>query len=121
MQFYRMQRLTEAASSQLAIGGSPFYWERIKADIAANRAQLFETENGSYIVLSVQKPDLVVLACTGENGKAIMKECIAIAKLNDCEFVRFITKHKGLPRLLKEFEPQDFGTIYRIKAYESND
>lgn len=113
--------LTEAAASSLASGGSPFLWQRIKQDIEENKAQVFQASNGSYLVLSIQKPDLVCHAMTGCDANEIAHSLIDLARLNDCEFVRFVTRHKGFPRLLRDHKLLDFGTIYRIKAYESND
>lgn len=112
--------LTEAAASSLSSGGSPFTWQRIKDDIESGKAQVFTHPNGSYLVLGIQRPDLVCYAMTGCDANEMAKELIELAKYNGCDFVRFVTKHKGFPRLLRDHELQNHGTIYRIKTYEPN-
>lgn len=111
--------LSEPAVAELQRGGDSATWKAITAMVVRNDAQAFQTENGSYLVLSVQKPDLVVLACTGNDAPSLMQTCIELAMLNDCESVRFVTKHKGLPRLLRDFNPVNHGTIYRVQVNES--
>lgn len=120
MELVRLPSLTEAAESSLRVGGSSYIWDRIKSSIEAKTAHVFATNQGSYLALEIQGTELVILAATGHEGPDLMCACIELAKRCNCNFVRFVTKRKGMPRLLKDFELQDHGTIYRIPTYEPN-
>jgi len=113
----RMPELTESATRLLRRGGSFDTWDKIVSDIEDRKAQLFYASNGSYLVLSITRNDrLFIHACAGTDAKMLMQLCIQTAKHNHCTSVLFRTVKKGLPRLLREFNPVQTGnTTYRVE------
>lgn len=108
--------LTPAAESRLAGVGCVSEWQKIKDDIAARRAQLFFTQDDTYLVLRVDAHDseLVIVALTGKNGVAVMETVTHVAKQMGLRSVRFHTARRGLARLVKQFKPELIEKVYRV-------
>lgn len=114
-----MQELTKTAACLLRRGGSSHDWESIQQAIEEKRAQLFFVNNGSYLVLQVERNDLFILAAAGVQGDLLMELCRQVAKQNDCKTISFNTSKKGLPRLLKHWNPVEVQRTYRINVDEN--
>jgi hypothetical protein len=113
-------QLNPAAEKLLAGAGDGLTWERIRANIVNHRAALFFVANGSYVVLRLERPELHIQACVGRNGNAIMEACKRIALANDCTHIRFETSRKGMPRLLREFNPVEIRRTFTIQVQDAN-
>ena len=111
-----MPELTETATRLLRRGGSSDIWDEIVAALNIGAAQLFSVSNGSYLVLSITRNDkLFIHACAGSDAKMLMQLCMQTGQHNHCTSVLFRTTKKGLPRLLREFNPVQTGnTTYRV-------
>lgn len=110
----QMPHVTEAAARSLRRGGSPHLWAEIVDDIESNRAQLFYVCNDSYLVLQMQPDELLILAASGHDSDMLMTICLQIAENNGAKRVRFWTSKKGLPRLLKQFNPVEIRREYTV-------
>lgn len=106
--------LTPHAESKLCGVGPAALWERIKSDIERKIAQLFALPDDTYMVLRIDRNELVCVALVGRNAIEVVETLIELAKTNQCDTVRFHTKRRGVPRLLKQFNPVQGETAYRI-------
>lgn len=111
--------MDETALAALKRGGDSYRWQSLQGWFASGKAQIVLFENGTYAALAKDNDDLVVLALTGNDARKVTSELLKIARENGLNFVRFVTTHKALSRLLNKFEPINCGTIYRIPSHES--
>lgn len=109
-----MPQITKHAEEKLLAGGDPRSWENIKADIIAGHAQLFLCPDDTYMVLRIDRNDLVFVALVGSGAVPLVDLAIQIARAHGLKSVRFHTAHKGVPRLLKQFNPYEVNRVYRI-------
>lgn len=94
-------------------------WPAIRDDILEERAQLFSCPHDSYVVLRIEGSELVIVACVGSGGIAIMQRCMEIARANNLTSIRFHTARRGMQRLLKQFKPVELERVYRVNINEN--
>ena len=91
-------------------------WPAIRDDIVNERAQLFQCPDDSYLVLRIEDTELVIVACVGSNGIAMMQRCLEIAHVHGLLSVRFHTARRGMARLLKQFKPVELERVYKVNV-----
>lgn len=113
-----MPELTEHAEEKLS-GIDAELWSGIRNDILAKRAQLFQCPDDTYLVLRIEGTELVIVACVGRNSNELMQRCLEIAQGHGLLSIRFHTKRRGLPRLIKRFKPYELERVYRVNVSEN--
>lgn len=116
--FLHMAELTDHAIERLSAVDSEL-WAGIHADILNGDAQLFSCPHDTFLVLRIEENELVVVACVGQGGIAIMETVIELARVNGLETVRLHTARIGLPRLIKQFNPVEIERVYRVYVNEN--
>ena len=114
MRVLHLPELTPAAEEKLSTVGDPYVWQRIVADIAAGRSQLFLCPNDTYIVLRIEGDELIFVAAVGSDSSGLLELALDIARVHSLKFIRFHTARKGLARLVKKYNPIELHTVYRI-------
>lgn len=116
MRMLHLPAVTPHAEKRLLTAGDPYLWRQIKADIDAGRSQLFLCPNDTYIVLAIDRDALLFVAMVGSNAVEAVRSVIEIAYAKGLSTIRFQSAHKGMARLLKQFNPVVLQTTYEIKV-----
>lgn len=108
--------ITLHAEKKLSSAGDPYLWRQIKADIEANRSQLFLCPNDTYIVLSIDDDALVFVAMAGSNAVEVLRYVMEIARVKGLHKIRFQSARPGMARLIRRFNPRPLQTIFEIQV-----
>lgn len=71
-----------------------------------------------WLVTENQAPVAFLWSYQGRDSCEMISSYMEIAKLQGCNLLRFNTKHKGLHRLFKRFEPMLICELGGVKTYE---
>ena len=91
--------------------------ELLRQQVESGVAELWEIDDHSWMITRVehwphQKPELVICCYQGRDLHTVGKAIVASAKAQGFGSIRYHTRHKGLNRLLKDFQFDYLETIY---------
>lgn len=77
----------------------------IREGVESGRMELFKVDGHSWAVVQTWADSQMCWCYQGRNALGFAQAMLRIARRNDLRCIRFFTKHRALPRLLKSLNP----------------
>lgn len=125
---FSSENWSQGAENGLSKTYCDFSPDQVKAAVARGSLALWrcwcrsDSENVhvpcGWLVTEDQGTVAFIWAYQGRESREVMHAQIEIARLRGFECIRFITRHEGLGRLLKEFSPVIIDEFNGTKTYQ---